>query len=38
MDFGYPAIVKPRTATGADGIRLVRNAAGLRARVGGGRP
>jgi predicted ATP-grasp superfamily ATP-dependent carboligase len=29
--FGYPAIVKPRTATGADGIRLVRDAGGLRA-------
>ena len=29
--FGYPVIVKPRTATGADGIRLVRDAAGLRA-------
>jgi predicted ATP-grasp superfamily ATP-dependent carboligase len=29
--FGYPAIVKPRTATGAEGIRLVRDAAGLRA-------
>jgi carbamoyl-phosphate synthase large subunit len=28
--FGYPAIVKPRSATGAEGIRLVRNAAELR--------